>query len=818
MIEFLRNLPYKTYIGLFFCSLFASYWLVPRVTWLARGLGIFAYTQSEPERTHPSAGGLAVGLPFIAGISLLLLLRNQVTENIYMVPLQMRGLFFGSCLILTVGFLQDLLNFNRYLRIALQIAVAAVAYYYGFRLEMFPASESILSPLSTLFFTLLWVVGLINLFDLFNRRSHHFTSFVLVLTLSLLGVAYLLDQYRTIVVCCLLFGSLLGILSHDASLRPNLGSTGTFFIGFVLAVTTLQSHIVDGLYGLLLFALGMGLLVLLLILKVPIHLPRLPGSFRNPQLSLRSLHYFRQAFALKMKAATDPEDSWHLLCKAAQEFGYHRLTQRANTGDLLREWNEPGNAAGEESAFPLKYSGGWLLARGLPSAIDPARAERHAFFAAVVQSFDGRLEEAILTRVNQKEDNLRVLLVNRYFSGMSATGQIIEDLAEDLTQAGAAVTILTGGLSYENSTLLPGRNELIKDIHICRVSATHFGRSTPLNRTMDFIFFYLFSLMWVLKTPTHRYTHLVAFTDPPLIAAIGYIAKGLKSWKFVYGIQDLYPETALALGILKKGWGFRLCFRFSQALLQKADAIVTIGRKMSEHISTYVGSDKCIKVIPNWADGNKIQPVDRRQDTLRKKLKLKDVYTAIFAGNMGIAQEIDVLIELVKAFRGRQDIQFLFMGGGVRRSDLEEVVAKNRIENVRFLNYQARTDLSPYLGLADIGIVTLSSQLEGLAIPTKTYTYLAAGIPILAIASENSELKIFSEQDLGVHFASESIEKIVQFLDSEIKGGNRYRKNLIRSYFEAHLDRPCQTQKYLALLQALDSEATARERETVQSS
>ena len=815
MIEFLHNLPYKTYTGLFFCGLFASYWLVPRVTWLAHGLGLFAHTQSDPERAHPSAGGLAVGLPFIAGISLLLLLRNQVAENMYMVPLQMRGVFFCSCLILALGFLQDLLHFNRYLRVTFQTAVAATAYHYGFRLEMLPASESILFPLSTLFFTLLWIVALINFFDLFNRRNHLFTGFALVLTLSLLGVAYLLDQYRTIVVCCLLFGSLLGILSHDTSLRPNLGSTGTFFIGFILAITTLQSHIVDGLYGLLLFALGMGLLILLLILKIPIHLPRLPGRTRNLHLSLRSLHYFRQAFALKMEATTNPEENWYLLCQAAREFGYHHLIQRASTGELLKEWNEAGNATGEECAFPLKYSGGWLLAQGLPSAIDPVHAERHAFFTALVEPFDRRLEEAILTRVNQKKNNLRVLLVNRYFSGMSATGQIIEDLAEDLTQAGAAVTILTGGLSYENPTPLPGRNESIKDIHICRVSATHFGRSTSLNRTMDFIFFYLFSLIWVLKTPANRYTHLVAFTDPPLIAVIGYIAKGLKSWKFIYGIQDLYPETALALGILKKGWFFHLCYRLNQALLRKADAIVTIGQKMSEHICTYAGSDRCIKIIPNWADGKKIQPVDRTQDSLREKLKLKDVYTAIFSGNMGIAQEIDVLIELVKAFKSRQDIQFLFMGGGVRRADLEEIVAKYRIENVRFLNYQARTDLSPYLGLANIGIVALSSQLEGLAIPTKTYSYLAAGIPILAIASENSELKIFAEQNLGVHFTPESIEKIIEFLDTEIKRESRCRDHLIRNYFETHFDRPCQTQKYLALLRDLSSEATASEHETV---
>lgn len=795
MIEFLRNLPYKTYIGLFLCGLFASYWLMPRVTWLARGLGLFARTRSREGHLLPSLGGLAVGIPFIAGISLLLLLRNQVSENMYMVPLQMRGLFFCSCLILALGFLQDLLNLNRYLRVALQTAVAALAYYYGFHLEILPDSD-----LSTLFFTLLWIVGLINLFDLFNRFNNLFTGFALLLTLSLIGVSYFFDQYRTIVVCCLLSGSLLGLLSYDSSVRPNLGSTGTFFLGFVLAITTLQSHIVDGLYGLLLFSLVTSLLILLLILKLPVHLPRFPGHTQDLHLRLRSLHYFKQAFALKIEAAPNLEEGWSLLCQAAREFDYLCLAQRSSTGEQIREWN---TATGQVFEFPLKRSGGTMLTQAPLSETDSIYAERRALFAALVELFDHKQEEVVLNHANQRKNNLRVLLVNRYFSGMSATGQILEDLAEDLSQAGIAVTVLTGGLSYENHSPLPGRNELVKDLHICRVPATHFGRGNHLNRAMDFIFFYLFSMAWLLKTSSQRYTHIMAFTDPPLIAIIGYMAKKLKGWKFIYNIQDLYPETALALGILKKGWLFRLCDWINKALLRETDAIIAIGQKMAEHLRNTVGSHKRIEVIHNWADGKKIFPIDRRQNSFSEKLKLKDVYTAIYAGNMGLAQEIDTLIQLMRAFKDCPDIQFLFMGGGVRRADLEATVAEDRIENVKFIDYQEKINLALYLGLADIGIVTLSPALEGLAIPTRTYSYLAAGIPILAISGKGSELKAFAEQNLSAHFTPDSIGEIVDFLDAQIKRGRRHGDPCIHRYFLSHFDRPCQTARYLTLLRDL---------------
>lgn len=794
MIEFLRDLPYKTYVGLFLCSLFASYWLIHRVTWLARGLGLFARPNSREDHRIPSLGGLAVGLPFIAGISLLLLLRNQVSDNMYMVPLQMRGLFLGSCLILAIGFLQDLLRLSPVLRVFPQAAVAALAYYYGFRLEIFPESAA-----ASFGLTLLWILGVVNFFDLLNRLNNLFTSVALILTLCLLAVSFYLDQYRTIVVCCLLSGSLVGLYSQDSAVRPNMGSAGTFFLGFLLAITTLQSHIVDGLYGLILFVLGSGLLTLVFVLKLPEYRPRLPGYSQDLHLRLRSLHYFRQAFALKMEAAADQEARWVLLCQAAEEFGYHSLVRVSSTGQQVGEWKGKGSGT-HRYEFLLQRSGGRLQALGEAADTDRIHRERCMLFTALVGLFDCQQEEDILRQVGQRKNDLRVLLVNRYFSGMSATGQVLEDLAEDLCQAGAAVTVLTGGLSYENASLLPGRNELSKGIHICRVPATHFGRSNSLNRTMDFAFFYFFAIASVVRIPAGRYTHIVVFTDPPLIAIVGYLTKKLKGWRFIYSIQDLYPETALALGVLKKGWVYLLCHQVNMRLLRGADAIITIGEKMAEHIRRIANTPAPVEVVHNWADGRKIRPVEKVHDALMEELGLRQVYTLIYAGNMGLAQEIDALIQIVKAFKDHEGIQFIFMGGGVRRADLEAVVAEQKIRNVRFIAYQEKSRLSPYLGLADMGIVTLSPALEGLAIPTRTYSYLAAGIPILAIAHQDSDLKAFADQGLGVHFSSDQVGRIIEFLETEIKRGRNTRSAYIRGYYESHFDRVCQTQKYLALL------------------
>ena len=99
-----------------------------------------------------------------------------------------------------------------------------------------------------------------------------------------------------------------------------------------------------------------------------------------------------------------------------------------------------------------------------------------------------------------------------------------------------------------------------------------------------------------------------------------------------------------------------------------------------------------------------------------------------------------------------------------------------------------------------MGIVTLAPTMEGLAIPTRTYTYLAAGLPLLTIADRDSELKKFANLGLGAHFTPDVAEEIVGFLKEQIRRGREDRREEIRAYFVAHFERRLQTNKYWDLL------------------
>ena len=801
MIEFLSDFPYKTYIGLLLSSLFASYWLVPWVSWFAQGIRIRPRSHSPREQQNLSLGGLAMGLPFIFGISLLMLLKNQVSENMYTVPLQMRGLFFGSCAILAVGLLQDLFSFNRPLRLVLQSAVATMVYYYGFRIDPSYIGNTMLQPSGDLLLSLLWIVGLVNLLDLLHRLLPTFQTFLLLLVLILLGVAFSLNEYRTIVVCCLLAGSLLGHVSHTAPIRPTLGSSGAYFAGFILAITMMQSGIVADLIEILSLVIMLVVLALFLLLKIPKRLAL--RTDRNPTNALlRSIHHYQLATELKLQAMTDPSKSWDVLSMAARELGYTSLSLKSIIGEKLYHCSTSPQEETLQLELTMPLSGGQLAVYGATSVdSDSELAEaKKLSFTAIADAYDHWREQAILREIDRPVAPCRTLLINRYHGGMAATGQLVEELAEDLAAAGIAVTVLTGDLGYESMSVVSGRNELTQNVHIRRILSTRFGRDSTLNRIMDFAFFYLSSLAWIAKTAPDRYTHILTFTDPPLVAILGWIAQRAKKWRFIYCVQDLYPETARALGIMSQGSVFRLSQRLNRHLLNRADAVVAISEPMQDHIRSLANAQDSVYLITNWADPEKIRPTPTKDQDLLRELGLENVYTAIYAGNMGIAQEIEALVEILKTCSTEYQIQFIFIVDGTNRHVIEKAIGEYNIGNARLLPYQHKAMLERFLSLADIGIVSLAPAMEGLAIPSKTYSYLAAGLPILALTAEHSELKKYAVAGLGAHFVPQDTGSIAHFLAVQARGGRCFSQSKIRANFIDRFARPVLTDAYVRLI------------------
>jgi glycosyltransferase involved in cell wall biosynthesis len=332
---------------------------------------------------------------------------------------------------------------------------------------------------------------------------------------------------------------------------------------------------------------------------------------------------------------------------------------------------------------------------------------------------------------------MRLLLLNQFFyPDLSATSQIATDLAVDLAAAGIEVTALASRGTYLGGESLAPRDRH-GGVEIVRVTATSLGKRTLVARAVDYASFYLASTARLATLP--RQDVVVALTTPPLVAATALVPKLLRGSRLVYWVQDLYPEIAVAFGALRPGsLAVRAMAAVSRAVLRRADAVVALGDEMRARCIAAGAVPERAHVIPNWADGEAVRPVPHGANPLRGEFARGARFVVMYSGNMGRVHDIETLLSAARLLRDRADIAFVYAGDGAKRPLVE--AAARELPNVRLVPYQPRERLSESLSAADVHLVALSQDIEGLAEPSKLYGIMAAGRPALFVGPKGAEV------------------------------------------------------------------------------
>lgn len=346
------------------------------------------------------------------------------------------------------------------------------------------------------------------------------------------------------------------------------------------------------------------------------------------------------------------------------------------------------------------------------------------------------------SEVASPETVKRILFVNRFFyPDHSATSQILGDLAFALAADGSDVSVITSRLLYEDATAtLPG-HEVVRGVRICRVWSSRFGRRNLVARAVDYVTFYL-GAAWAVWRLANPGTVLVAKTDPPLISMVIAPIAVMRKAHLVNWLQDVFPEVANALQMrLVRGPVLSLLRLGRNASLQAARTNVVLGHRMESVIRGQGIPSSRVKIIPNWADGEDIQPVSREDNALRSEWNLSGKFVVGYSGNLGRAHEFETILNAAECLlRTRPDVTFLFIGGGAQKAALEREVTRRSLANVHFRPYQARERLGESLSVADVHLVSLNPALEGLVVPSKFYGIAAAGRPTLFVGDIDGEI------------------------------------------------------------------------------
>lgn len=356
----------------------------------------------------------------------------------------------------------------------------------------------------------------------------------------------------------------------------------------------------------------------------------------------------------------------------------------------------------------------------------------------------------------------RVVFINRsFYPDIEATGQFYTELAEFLSDS-FDVTFVAG-LSYylkiKGFGIRLWRKEKFKNIKIIRVRHTLFWKGNPAGRVLNWLSFSFLSFFVLFRLKPEI---LVCGTDPPILGIFSYILRKLKGIKFIYHCNDLYPDVAIALGTFKKGMITDVFDYFNKKALKWSMRVIALGEDMAELLKKKGIKNEKIEVIPNWVDTEKIYPVQREENIFLKKYKIENKFVIMYSGNIGLTQNLEVLIDALDRVDREKEWVMVFVGDGVKKDEIVKRVNQKGLKGrVLFLPYQLKEFLSNSLSSADIHIVSLKKEAKGTCVPSKVYGILASGRPFISISDENSSSSIIAKKyGCGIVADPEDVEDI----------------------------------------------------------
>jgi glycosyltransferase involved in cell wall biosynthesis len=387
---------------------------------------------------------------------------------------------------------------------------------------------------------------------------------------------------------------------------------------------------------------------------------------------------------------------------------------------------------------------------------------------------------------------MRVVFFNRsYWPDFGATGQLLTELCQDLAKEhGSQVVVVAGGPSQAFRLVSRERHE---GVDILRARETRLGRRSFFGRFANYVS-YFFSAFWA-SFRIGRPDVVVALTDPPIIGLVGWAAARRTGARFVFLCQDIFPEVANLLEDFRSDWVNRVLERINRFLVRRADRIIALGETMKRRLVEGKGaSPEKIAVIHNWADCELLAP-GPKDNPFSRKHALHHRFVALHAGNIGLSQNLDSVLDVASALR---EVTFVFIGDGVRKKPLQERAESRGLENVLFFPYQPRERMRDTYATADVFLVSLKQGLAGYIVPSKLYGILAAGRPYVAAVDQDSEVAaITREHESGLLVAPGDVGGMTHEISRLYRDralARRLGENARRA--SAHFDRRKQVRTY----------------------
>ncbi|MFY8148229.1 MAG: glycosyltransferase family 4 protein [Prochlorococcaceae cyanobacterium] len=387
----------------------------------------------------------------------------------------------------------------------------------------------------------------------------------------------------------------------------------------------------------------------------------------------------------------------------------------------------------------------------------------------------------------------------------AATGQLLDDLTRRLANRGLQVQILTGQPAYAYRREYAARTEFERNRCIRRTRVSKLWPKRIRGRAINGFLFCIHSALRMLRY-ARRGDLILYTTEPPYLPVVGCLLHRLTRTPYLVLLYDLYPDVLVELKVLdERHWLARLWRQLNRWVFADAQELIVLSEPMARRVRRFCPEAGVkVSVIPSWADPNTIRPLSKADNWFARQHGLQNTFTVLYSGNQGRCHDMVTLMVTALLLRRHQDVRFLFIGKGPQHQRVLDLVKDWGLKNCSFLPYQELEVLPFSLTAADLAVVSLGIEAEGLVAPSKLYGHLSAGTPIAAITPPGSELQeLVQSSGCGAWFANGDAEGLADWI-LQLKANPQERNQrgqAARALLESKASPELITNQYMHLLE-----------------
>ena len=288
---------------------------------------------------------------------------------------------------------------------------------------------------------------------------------------------------------------------------------------------------------------------------------------------------------------------------------------------------------------------------------------------------------------------------------------------------------------------------------------------------------------------------IYSVSTPPIIGAMSAKVKKRRGIPFVYVLQDIFPDSLIGTGLAKKdGLLWKIGRKIENFTYKHADKIIVIGEDFKRNIMAKGVPEEKIEVVYNWVDENAVVPVAKEDNPLFEEFDIsREKFHVVYAGNLGNAQNIDVIVDAARELSGRDDVEFLIFGTGGLKEQFVEKVKGYGIGNVRFFPLQPMERVGQVYGLGDVCVVSCKPGLGGAAMPSKMLSIMSAGRAVVASFDEGELTYILERNKCGAYAPAGDVKAFADLIQSMAdhreecrKMGENARQLILKKFTKAY--------------------------------